>query len=86
MSSWAEEALQSFESLTAEQRLQHREDRIKEKKEQIASLASAVVSDPHGNVRCHQCVLQAPPHLLLYIFLCSADEVSEGAAWNDDGA
>lgn len=51
MSSCAEEALPSFVSLTAEQREQRRVDNLREKKEQIASLASAVVSDPHGNVR-----------------------------------
>ncbi|TNN04234.1 nucleolar complex protein 3 homolog [Takifugu flavidus] len=46
-----EEALPSFVSLTAEQREQRRVDNLREKKEQIASLASAVVSDPHGNMK-----------------------------------
>lgn len=64
MSSWAEEALQSFVSLTAEQREQLRVDKIKEKKEQIASLASAVISDPHSNVRRHQRVPQVLLHVL----------------------
>lgn len=62
MSSCADEALQSFVSLTAEQREQHRVDKLKEKKEQIASLASAVVSDPHGNVRHQRRGLYACPH------------------------
>lgn len=66
VSSWPEEALQSFASLTAEQREQLRVDKLQEKKEQIARLASAVVSDPHGNVRGLQRVLQ----VLLPVLLC----------------
>lgn len=54
MSSGPEEALQSSLMLTAEQREQRRVDQLREKKEQIAVLASAVVSDPHGNVRPHR--------------------------------
>lgn len=61
MSSWAEEALQSFVLLTAEARERLRGNKINEKKQQIASLASAVVSDPHSNVRLHQLGLQLPP-------------------------
>uniref|UniRef100_H3DMG8 Nucleolar complex protein 3 homolog n=1 Tax=Tetraodon nigroviridis TaxID=99883 RepID=H3DMG8_TETNG len=47
-----EEALQSCVPLTAEEREQLRVVKIKEKKEQIAGLASAVVSDPHSNMKC----------------------------------
>lgn len=72
VSSWAEEALQSFVSLTAEQREQLRVDKIKERKEQIASLASAIISDPHSNVRPHQRLLQVPPSRPALFTCCSA--------------
>lgn len=58
-------------SLTAEQREQLRVDKIKERKEQMASLASAIISDPHSNVRPHQ-RLQAPPSPPALFTCCSA--------------
>lgn len=54
MSSCAEEELHPSVALTAEEREQLRVHKLREKKQQIASLASAVVSDPHGNVRHHR--------------------------------
>lgn len=67
MSSCAEEELQSLVSLTAEQRERLRVDKIKDKKEQIASLASAVISDPHGNVRRLQHLLLLLPDVLPHV-------------------
>lgn len=67
VSSCAEGAVQSLPSLTAEQWEQHRGHKINEKKWRIASLASAIISDPNSNVRPCSAMFM----FCVYLFTCS---------------
>lgn len=71
MSSCSEEEPESTAHLTPEQLDTLRVEKIREKKLRIASLGSAIVSDPYVNVRRPSAV-KSHTSSLLVLFICVA--------------